>query len=270
MNKNLVLIYPPDIEDESTNYNKSAKSNMSTALLYLAASARNVCDSVSIFDMKLAQNIEKLDELLRTGQPGVVGINCLFSTAFKSVRNVATQIKTILPKTKIVIGGLHPTLFAEEIIEKCPEIDAVALGESDTAFPQLLRYWFGALEQDMLDSVVLRQNDSGVQIFEKKSYINCLDELPMPAYDLIDFNDYRIDMADWYAPESVKLAGWRLPLLTSRSCPNNCSFCSVHQTMGRKLRLRSAKNVFNEILFLYDTYGVNYFTFTDDNFTFDR
>jgi radical SAM superfamily enzyme YgiQ (UPF0313 family) len=40
--------------------------------------------------------------------------------------------------------------------------------------------------------------------------------------------------------------------------------------MGNRIRFRSARNVFDEIKFLYDEYGINYFRIVDDNFTYDR
>ncbi len=59
-------------------------------------------------------------------------------------------------------------------------------------------------------------------------------------------------------------------LLTSRGCPQRCSYCSVHQVMGSRLRCRSAEHVIAEMRDCHDRFGITAFDFEDDNFTFDR
>ena len=65
----------------------------------------------------------------------------------------------------------------------------------------------------------------------------------------------------------------RIPLtsmITSRGCPFNCVFCSVHTVWGRKFRKRDPKQVVDEIELLVKKYGVKEIHFEDDNLTLDR
>ena len=68
----------------------------------------------------------------------------------------------------------------------------------------------------------------------------------------------------WNNPKKkdIKLA---VPIVSSRSCPFNCIFCSASKIMGRPQRLRTSKNVLDEIEYLYKERGQNYFEFVDDN-----
>lgn len=58
--------------------------------------------------------------------------------------------------------------------------------------------------------------------------------------------------------------------MTSRGCVFWCEFCSAVRMFGRRYRMRSAKNVVDEMEFLYKTYGAKNFTFYDDAFTVDQ
>lgn len=58
-------------------------------------------------------------------------------------------------------------------------------------------------------------------------------------------------------------------MITSRGCPLDCSFCTIHSIWGKKVRFRSPKNVANEIEFLVREYGVEEIHFEDDNISID-
>jgi radical SAM superfamily enzyme YgiQ (UPF0313 family) len=268
-NKKLLLVYPPKII-LNRPHDVRFVGDISLAMLYLAGAARPVCDDVRIFDMNLPRNsLSALDDLIKLEKPAVVGINCLFSALFPNVRKIASSIKAINAEIKIVTGGIHPTIFAREIIENCPEIDAVMIGEADLAFPKLLRYYWGEAEESCLDSVVLKVGER-IAHYRKASYIENLDELPMPAYDLVDFNEYKQDTSGWYDPKGIGINPTVMNILMSRSCPNQCNFCAMRFVMGNKTRFRSVDSIMNEIKHLHENYGVNYFRISDDNPTIDK
>ena len=145
--KLLTLIYPPKISTGFTG-------DISLALLYLAGVARDsgVCDDIRIFDfnapIRQGKTIEELLGFLanmhdtHADVQHVIAINCLYSALFPAVRDISRTVKEKFPFVKIAVGGMHPTLFAKEIINNCPEIDAVSIGESDMTFPDLLRFLY--------------------------------------------------------------------------------------------------------------------------------
>jgi len=71
-----------------------------------------------------------------------------------------------------------------------------------------------------------------------------LDDLPLPAFDLQHKISY-------------------MPILTSRGCPFSCEYCASSY-LEPKMRRRSADNVFKEIVYWYENFGVNNFAFYDD------
>jgi radical SAM superfamily enzyme YgiQ (UPF0313 family) len=141
MNKNIVLVYPEPYLDKDVQRPSAAFFPMS--LMYLAGASRKICDGITIFDFSLEGNdIECFEKTLSTKLPGIVGINCMFSMMIKQVIFLSEFIKNKFPETRIVIGGIHPTIFAKQIMQNCGSIDAVVLGEGDYAFPRLLEYYF--------------------------------------------------------------------------------------------------------------------------------
>jgi radical SAM superfamily enzyme YgiQ (UPF0313 family) len=141
MNKSIVLVYPRPYLDKGAQAPSTAYFPMS--LMYLAGASRKICDDITIFDFSLEGNdIECFEKTLLTKLPGIVGINCMFSMMIKQVIFLSEFIKNKFPETRVVIGGIHPTIYAEQIMQNCGSIDAVVLGEGDEAFPRLLEYYF--------------------------------------------------------------------------------------------------------------------------------
>ena len=107
----------------------------------------------------------------------------------------------------------------------------------------------------------VRENVPGL-VYDLKNYsgdfIDELDELPFPDYDLIDFSKYDNFLNYGYnrARQGV--------MVTSRGCPFRCTFC--HNIMGRSARLRSSSNVFEEIQYLRKNYDILDFFIVDDIF----
>ena len=86
--------------------------------------------------------------------------------------------------------------------------------------------------------------------------------MPYPAYNLIDLAAYH-SAGRAHGPS----LGPYLPLITSRGCPYNCSFCATPRLSGRRWRGQWPEAVVAEVKFLRDEYGVSDFHIQDDNFT---
>ena len=206
-------------------------------------------------------------------RPDLVGISCLFSGKFRSTVFISEAVKKVAPTCLVVIGGLHPTIFAREAIERLPSVDFVILGEGEESFVDLLSSIFdNRIPLYDVDGLAFRDSE-GIHNTTKTHYIQPLDRLPFPAWEMIDLDDYAIDDKTWKNfwnnPKEYPLR-YRVPLLTSRSCPMQCRFCAMHLVHGKRFRLRSEENCLREIEWLYHEFGVNYFSIIDDNFTLKR
>lgn len=215
-------------------------------------------------------NIERYCEeiikpLLNDFQPEVVGISVHYSGAFLGAVQLAKYIKSITPGTIIVVGGHHPTVFGRLILERYGEIDYVLKGEAEATFIELIKALQLNKGWQSIDGLVFRDNGK-VMENDKSRFISDLDSIPFPDYDSLEIEKYQIDTSGWFNPKKQKI-DLSFPLLTSRSCPNQCSFCSMSAVHGPRFRARSANNVVNEIEKHYRKYHQKYFSIVDDNFT---
>lgn len=265
-NKNVLLVYPE--KDSSV---VTGSSDIPLSLIYLWGAIRKQCDWVGVFDFNLAGNdLDRFEKIVRERDPVLVGINCLYSGAYDATWRIARFLKELFPCIRVVCGGMHPTIFAEDIIRNCDCFDAVAIGEGETVLPGLIEYFTKPdAEACKLAGVVLRRKNGAALMLPKKGYVENLDTLERPYYDEI-VHEYSYSPKGWFNPRNLSISQVQLPIITSRSCANRCVFCSMRLVMGGKWRAHSPERVFREIMHAYDKFGINYFRIMDDNFTFDR
>ena len=250
-------------------------------LLYIAAVLRKSGVSVELYDLNLVsvsemnetdeERLRSLRSKLMEYKPDMLGISCLTTAHFPFMRRVAAAAKQILPAVKIVIGGVHASLFAKEILENCSDFDFIIIGEGEEQITQLSQAIEGGSLEDLssIQSLGWVTPAGKVVLNKRKNYIENLDSLPMPAWDLVDFDCYYRDHSNWYNPKNhdIKIS---IPILSTRSCPYDCNFCSAYATMGRGFRKHSPRRVVDEIEYHINRYNHNYFGFADDNLTLDK
>ena len=161
----------------------------------------------------------------------VVAMSVLTSTANRAYQ-VADAIRSASPKTKIIMGGAHPTYMPEEAIKHS---DLVVKGEG---------------EEIILDAVT----DKNLTGIVQGPAVADLNSYPYPDFSII---------SDQKRPLK------RTPISTSRGCPYNCLFCTVSSTFGRKYRFRDPENILGEIE-MRVAQGHKHFFFYDDNFAADK
>lgn len=179
----------------------------------------------------------------------LVGISTITSTANRSYA-IADAIREF--GVPVVMGGPHVTFLASEALEHC---DFVVRGEGEKALPALMSALFSNKDYRNIPNLSYREEDGTVLHNDMSEFIEDLDSLPNPDFNLI---------VGW---KQAKGFGSKpiLPILTSRGCPFGCTFCSVIGMFGRKMRFRSVDNVIGEIE-AGSTPDTHIF-FYDDNFT---
>jgi pyruvate-formate lyase-activating enzyme len=172
---------------------------------------------------------------------------------FPFASRLSDLIRARSPRTLIIHGGVHATLFPEIVAEHC---DRVVCHEGERVFPDLVeRMREGAGFEDIPG---LAWKAEGVLATSPPAqFIENLDDLPFPAWDLLDLEHYTTQLH--------VVGGRRFPIIGSRGCPYNCSFCSSPKLWERKVRFRSPGNVVDEMAFDKKTYGISCFHFWDDN-----
>ena len=202
-------------------------------------------------------------------QPDLIGISVHYSGRFKPTVLLTKYLKKDYPGIPIVIGGIHPTIFPEEILTEYKSIDFVLQGESEVTIVQLIN----SLENKNVDFRNIDglgyREDGDIVINKKDRFINDINSIPFPDYDLINIKDYYFRTSQWINPKGLPI-NLNLHILSSRSCPHQCTYCSMFLAHGPKYRMRSANNVLDEIEYLYNKFQHRYFSFMDDNFTLNK
>ncbi|MCP4707970.1 MAG: hypothetical protein GY869_05050, partial [Planctomycetes bacterium] len=201
---------------------------------------------------------DAFEKILRDWKPDLVGVTIL-ANEFGVTGHVAAQCaKHVSNEIVTVLGGVYPTTRPKDAI-KDENVDFVAIGEGEYLLPQLLNYlWEGGT---LPESGLAFRRDGQSVIQHRAPFVEPLDDLPYPSFDLIDYKRY--------ATESVKHVidtPRALPygkMITSRGCPIGCTFCQVEKISGKISRYQSASRVVDEMEWLVDSYGVKAIEFLD-------
>jgi radical SAM superfamily enzyme YgiQ (UPF0313 family) len=235
-------------------------------LLYLAAAVRRELGAeVRIVDGRFPWNgRNRILEELRRFRPEIVGISALTQDA-PAMHTIARWVRETASEVFVIAGGAHPTIFPARTIAD-ENIDAVVVGEGERALVAVARELAAGRSLDGIPGVRTRgagilPGDSGAPT-EHAEIVAQLDELPLPAWDLIDARPYAL----WPSMAPVGVRRHR-SLVTSRGCPFGCIYC--HRNHGKIFRPHSAERVLEEIALL-TRQGVTDFEVVDDVFNLDR
>jgi len=251
-----------------------------SSLLYLSAVLQKNGDEIKLLDLKNPKhqitnddkqkyNETLLIETISSFHPELIGFGSLFSGNFPQLLTLSRATKKHFPSIPIIIGGIHPTIYAEQILKNCPSIDYIVLSEGEETIIQFVNMLRGKSDSfEKIDGFAFRR-DEKIIINPKISFIRNPDTIPFPAYNLVDFEDYYVDTSNWHNPKNLPI-NTSIPILTSRSCPNRCNFCSMYLAMGPKWRARTPQNVVDEIESVYSKYKHRHFSIMDDNFSLNK
>jgi anaerobic magnesium-protoporphyrin IX monomethyl ester cyclase len=222
---------------------------------------RNYQYDVRIEDIRLCGN-DRFDLISAIGtySPDVVGISALTHES-SAVPWIAKCVKQVKANTPVLLGGPHATAYPEKAIQ-IPGVDYLIVGEGELAAGQLIERLLNQGDVSDIRGLVYKK-DNRIFSTGRGSFIGDLNDLPMPAYDLL-----RIEAYGKFARMSRTGSGRYMCIFTSRGCPYRCVYC--HNIFGKEYRSRSAENLFNEIRHLHDTYQIRDFEIMDDIFNLDR
>jgi anaerobic magnesium-protoporphyrin IX monomethyl ester cyclase len=220
---------------------------------YLAAVLEKKVYEVDVIDcqvLKLSFDDFRIE--LSKRKPNVVGFTCTTLT-YKPALKLVEMAKELFPDCLTLIGGPHVTFWDENALKECPELDVVVRREGEYTMLELVqKIEAGKSFRDVL-GITYRKGGKIVRNPDRP-YIEDLDSLPFPARHL-------------WPTERLREYEDILYLAASRGCVFWCEFCATVRMHGRKFRMRSPKNIVDELEYLHKTFGVTNFTFCDDAFT---
>ncbi|HWV98443.1 MAG TPA: radical SAM protein [Candidatus Acidoferrum sp.] len=204
---------------------------------------------VRIFD----QNVEGLEDTLLFDvvarfEPALVGFSVI-TPNYPVARRQIRKLKEIRPDIQIVAGGVHATLFPEDLL--ADGADIVVLGEGEPVIAELISCLQAGQGFDGLAGMVFRAQSGEVARTQGRSKVTALDELPFIDRTLYDLSRYT-----------------HHSMLASRGCPHHCSFCCNYTGTVRSdgVAIRLHERVIAEIEHLRDVYAAREIFFADDIF----
>jgi radical SAM superfamily enzyme YgiQ (UPF0313 family) len=190
----------------------------------------------------------------------VVCISLMYTNSWYLDRELIAAISARFPKAIIIGGGEHATAVPEYCFTTAPALDYIVMGEGEGTIAELM----SALQlQQPVDAIsrIAYKTATGIQInnFSRRiKRVDAVDEIPWPAWDLFPLDKYFN-----YKVTYGVYRGNCLPILASRGCPYDCTFCSSPQMWGKKYSLREVSDVVDEMEYYYKTYQVTSFDFFD-------
>ena len=197
---------------------------------------------------------DKTAEEIKKHNYDVIGFTITFRDMITHFYEVAKRLRADGVKAHFTMGGHYPSFACKELLVEFKELDSICLFESEYTFLELVENIDKGRALNNIRGLAIRW-EGEVVINEPRPLIKDLDVLPFPDREHM---------------MNIDISKQNVTVLTSRGCYGNCSFCSVNQfytvPSGSKWRGRSAKNIVDELEFLYKEYAIDKFAFIDDNF----
>lgn len=250
----VLLISPPRTISKGNIWKKIDRAVPPLGLAYIGAYLEKRGIEVSILDLQAEHmNPSQFESYLKEVNPDFIGIGAT-TVEINGALNIAKLSKKIHPGTKIVFGGVHPSIMTEEVLLN-PEADFVVRGEGEETLYELVsgsKTIADILGLSYREGEIIKHN-------HPRPVIADLNEMPMPAYHLLPMDKYKPSMGNYK----------RLPaasMIATRGCPGRCTFCYTGIS-GNKTRTRSARNLLEETKLLQKDYKIKEISFYDDTFT---
>jgi len=255
----IIFINPPITMRDRFGDLASAGNNMPfLGLLYLAAMTREHGYKTKVIDCP-AENLtlKKTLTIIRNEKPEYVGITAS-TLSIHSASELAKYIKKLFPEVTIILGGPHVSALPKKTLELFEDIDIGVLCEGEITIIKLLDALKNNQDLSKINGIVYRDNKKIVQT-PPRELIKDLDELPLPAFDLVDIKNYS-SLA--YNINDVPTAS----IIASRGCPFRCKFCD-RITFGNKVRRHSNKYILGMMEYLVNRFNIKELIIYDDMFT---
>jgi radical SAM superfamily enzyme YgiQ (UPF0313 family) len=179
---------------------------------------------------------DKWTEKIFEYDPAIIGFTVWSTTLFFSLK-LAMRIKRRDKSKIIVFGGYWSNVEAEEIFDN-PQVDIIVKGEGEETLLEIAEQYEKKGRIESCRGCIVRNGGEVVDCGIRPE-IRSLDTLPFP-----DFSDFNLESY---------LYKYHIPIVFSRGCSWHCSFCTTFRSWN-KFRIRSAKNIYQEILFRLKQY----------------
>lgn len=252
----IVLVYP------RTGFD-IPKLSVDMPLSILSAASLAILDfDINLIDQRIDSHWENRlrDELKKN--PLCVGVSAMTGKQISYGLQAAKIVREANPQTKIVWGGVHPTLLPEQTL-KSQYVDIVVCGEGEETLRDLAHALERCKDLSLVEGIAFKKNGQIILTSSRKP-LN-LNQLPALPYHLLKMESY-IGSQGRFGSNSAR----SLIYISSRGCPWRCTFCCNPRLSARRWRSIDAERVFEQVSRLKEEYNLNAVTFHDEEFLVNK
>lgn len=188
----------------------------------------------------------------------VIGFSGMFSGEWPMLRCLINRVRQHFPDALLVIGGEHVTALTEYSLRDCPALDLCVRGEGEHVFYEILEQVRGGNDPREVSGVSFIDS-SGVYVHNTDApRIRDLSSIPWPYWPEGYLEKF------WAAGKSFGAQTERdMPIMASRGCPYQCTFCSNPHMWTTRYQLRDIDDVIAEIKHYIEKYKITSLQFYD-------
>jgi radical SAM superfamily enzyme YgiQ (UPF0313 family) len=186
-----------------------------------------------------------------------IGVSVMFSQQWPHVAAILRVVRAAFPLVPIFVGGEHATATWHYLLDKCPEVTLCVLGEGEDTVVDVAAWIAGGTALDDIPGIAYRR-DGQAHCTARRRRIRDVDQIPRPAWHLFPVESY---LSNGFG-HGVNL-GRSLPMLATRGCPYQCTFCSSPDMWTTRYHVRSPAAVVEEIADYVERYKISNIDFED-------
>lgn len=190
------------------------------------------------------------------------------SAHYEIIKNIVKDIRSLVVDSVIIVGG--------GIVSSTPELmynyikpNYIVLGEGEITTVELISKLKNNVRIENIKGIGYLNNNGNLIITPERESIDNLDVIPFPDTEGFEFEKYLSmqspnDSLYHYVSDYPRI----YPIISSRGCPYNCSFC--YHPLGQKYRSRSVENFISEIKYAKEKYNITNFAIFDELISSDK
>lgn len=237
---------------------KAAQPYPPLATIYAAALLREKDFEVKLWDSMFRKSAEEVLTAIKEFTPDFFvvyddGFNYLTKMCLTNMRNAALEMCKAAKQLgcTVIVSSSDATDHTAMYLNE--GADYVIIGEAEHTLLELIN----KNETEKINGIALKKNNTVVKT-AGRSVLKNLDELPMPAWDLVEIEKYKSVWLSNHGYFSINVA-------TTRGCPFKCNWCAK-PIYGNRYNSRSPQKVVNEIKYLQEHFAIDHIWFCDDIF----